>query len=237
MTVILADGVNLGLAKMAKSCPGTTYARLSWLQAWHIRDETYSSALADLVNTQVRHLFAEHWGDGTTSSSDDQRFRARGRAQSTGHVNPKYGTELGRMFYTHISDQYAPFSSKVVNIGVGDSTFVLDGLLYHESDLRIEEPYTDTAGFTDHVFALKHLLGFRFAPRIRDLADTKLYVPKNDASLDALSPMIGGTLNVKAIRTHWDEILRLAASIKQGTVTASLCCESSARTRGRMAWP
>ncbi|MGR4056381.1 Tn3 family transposase [Pseudomonas aeruginosa] len=29
-------------------------------------------------------------------------------------------------------------------------------------------------------------------------------------------------LNIKAIRTHWDEILRLATSIKQGTVTASL---------------
>jgi TnpA family transposase len=54
-----------------------------------------------------------------------------------------------------------------VNVGVRDSTYVLDGLLYHESDLRIEEHYTDTAGFTDHVFALMHLLGFRFAPRIR----------------------------------------------------------------------
>ncbi|MBY6382304.1 Tn3 family transposase, partial [Escherichia coli] len=42
---------------------------------------------------------------------------------------------------------------------VRDSTYVLDGLLYHESDLRIEEHYTDTAGFTDHVFALMHLLG------------------------------------------------------------------------------
>jgi TnpA family transposase len=47
-----------------------------------------------------------------------------------------------------------------VNVGVRDSTYVLDGLLYHESDLRIEEHYTDTAGFTDHVFALMHLLGF-----------------------------------------------------------------------------
>ncbi len=45
-----------------------------------------------------------------------------------------------------------------MNVGVRDSTYVLDGLLYHESDLRIEEHYTDTAGFTDHVFALMHLL-------------------------------------------------------------------------------
>ena len=113
LTTILADAINLGLTKMAESCPGTTYAKLSWLQAWHIRDETYSTALAELVNAQFRQPFAENWGDGSTSSSDGQRFRAGGRAESTGHVNPKYGAEPGRLFYTHISDQYAPFSTKV----------------------------------------------------------------------------------------------------------------------------
>lgn len=100
---------------------------------------------------------------------------------------------------------------------------MLDGLLYHESDLRIEEHYTDTAGFTDHVFGLMHFLGFRFAPRIRDLGDTKLFIPKGDTAYGALKPMISGDrLNIKQIRAHWDEILRLATSIKQGTVTASL---------------
>ena len=108
-------------------------------QAVHIRDETYSTALAERVNAQFRQPFAENWGDGTTSSSDGQRFKAGGKAESTGHIHPKYGGEPGRMFYTHISDQYAPFSAKVVNVGVRDSTYVLDGLLYHESDLRIEE--------------------------------------------------------------------------------------------------
>ncbi len=110
----------------------------------------------------------------------------------------------------------------MVNVGVRDSTYVLDGLLYHESDLRIEEHYTDTAGFTDHVFALMHLLGFRFAPRIRDLGETKLYVPQVVQAYPTLRPLIGGTLNIKHVRAHWDDILRLASSIKQGTVTASL---------------
>ena len=222
LSAILADAINLGLTKMAESSTGLTYDKLSWLQAWHIRDETYSAGLADLVNAQFHHNFANNWGDGTTSSSDGQRFRASSKAQSTGHVNPKYGSEPGRTFYTHISDQYAPFSTRVVNVGIRDSTYVLDGLLYHESDLRIEEHYTDTAGFTDHVFALMHLLGFRFAPRIRDLKDTKLFMPKNEQDYSALAAMNGGTLNLKQIRDHWDEILRLATSIKQGTVTASL---------------
>ena len=99
---------------------------------------------------------------------------------------------------------------------------MLDGLLYHESDLRTEEHYTDTAGFTDHVFALTHLLGFRFASRIRDLGEPKLFLPKDGPEYGALQPMIGGTLNIQRIRAHWPDILRLAASIKQGTVTASL---------------
>jgi TnpA family transposase len=137
-------------------------------------------------------------------------------------VNLKYGQEPGVQFYTHISDQYAPFHTKVINATVRDATHVLDGLLYHESDLRIEEHYTDTAGFTDHLFALMHLLGFRFAPRIRDLADKRLYIHGDAKQYPTLAGLIGGSINVKHIRAHWDEILRLAASIKQGTVTASL---------------
>jgi Tn3 transposase DDE domain-containing protein len=149
LTVILADGINLGLNKMAEACPGTSIAQLSWLSAWHIRDETYGKALALIVNYQHRQPFAAHWGEGTTSSSDGQRFRAGGRGEQAGQVNLRYGTEPGVLFYTHVSDQYAPFHTKVINATVRDATHVLDGLLYHESDLKIEEHYTDTAGFTD----------------------------------------------------------------------------------------
>jgi len=222
LTTILADAINLGLSKMAESCPGTTYAKLNWLQAWFIRDETYSAALSELVNAQFHQPFAAYWGEGTTSSSDGQNFKTGGRGQFAGQVNLKYGQEPGVQFYTHISDQYAPFHTKVINATVRDSTHVLDGLLYHESELHIEEHYTDTAGFTDHVFALMHLLGFRFAPRIRDLADKRLYVYSDAKHYPTLSSLIGGSINIKHVRSHWDDILRLAASIKQGSVTASL---------------
>lgn len=222
LTAILADAINLGLRKMTESCPGMTYTKLTWLYAWHIRDETYSASLAELVNAQFRQPFAAWWGDGTTSSSDGQNFKAGGPGRFAGQVNLKYGQEPGVQFYTHISDQYTPFHIKVINTTVRDATHVLDGLLYHESDLHIEEHYTDTAGFTDHVFALMHLLGFRFAPRIRDLADKRLYIHGDDKQYPTLANLIGGNVDVKRIRAHWDEILRLAASIKQGTVTASL---------------
>ena len=222
LTAVLADALNLGLYKMAEACPSASVARLSRLAAWHIRDETYSRSLAELINYQHQLPFAAHWGEGTSSSSDGQRYRAGGRGESSGAVNAKYGNDPGVLFYTHISDQYAPFHTKVISATVRDATHVLDGLLYHESDLRIEEHFTDTAGFTNHVFALCHLLGFRFAPRIRGLGDHRIFVPGAAAQWPSLSPLIGGSLNTRLIEQQFDEVLRLASSIKTGTVTASL---------------
>lgn len=222
LTAVLADGINLGLAKMAEVCPMMTYTKLAWLTAWHIRDATYSKALAELVNSQHQQPLARVWGEGNTSSSDGQRYRAGGRGEPAGQMNLKYGTDPSVMLYTHISDRYAPFHSRVINANLREATFVLDGLLYHESDLQIEEHYTDTAGFTDHVFGLCHLLEYRFAPRIRDLADKKLFLPDREGEYPALESLIGGMIQKGHILSHWEEVTRLAASIVHGTATASL---------------
>jgi len=207
---------------MAEACPGSTFAKLDTLRAWHVRDETYAQALAELVNALHRSGFASHWGEGKTSSSDGQHFRVGGRGEQTGQVNLRYGAKPGVTFYTHLSDQYAPFHTKVITATVRDATHVLDGLLYHESELRIEEHYTDTLGFTDHVFALCHALGYRFAPRIRDLQDKRLYVPDASRDYPTLARFLGEKINTRILLAQWPEVLRLAASIKQGTVTASL---------------
>lgn len=221
LAALLADGLNLGLTKMAQATPELSEARLSRLGAWYIREETYRSALAALVDAQTGEPLSAFWGEGTTSSSDGQRFKTGSHATTSGHINPKYGSEPGRLFYTHISDQYAPFHTRVINTNVRDATYVLDGLLQHESALRIEEHYTDTAGFTDHVFALMPLLGFKFAPRIRDLADKKLYLPDR-SSYGILDPLCAVPLNLPLIQSHWTPILRLATSIALGKTSASL---------------
>ena len=222
LTALLADAFNLGIEKMAQACPGITPARLAYHAAWHVRTDTYSKALAELVNFHHKLPFSAHWGDGTTSSSDGQRFNAGSHAEQSGYRNAKYGDDPGVLFYTHVSNQYAGYHIKVINGPVRNATHVLDGLLYHESDLKIEEHYTDTAGFTDHVFAMCHLHGFTFAPRIADLADKRLYVPGKLSDWPALSSIVGGSLDTKAIEASFEDILRMTVSTEQGTVTVSL---------------
>ena len=219
---ILADATNLGLSKMAQASPGLSFSRLAWVADWCLRDETYRKALAEIVNYHHRLPFAAHWGDGTTSSSDAQRFPMGGRREATGQVNAKYGHEPSIMFYTHVSDQYDPFHTKAITATAHQAPYVLDGLLYHETDLQLQEHYTDTGGVTDHLFALCPPLGFRFAPRIRDLADRRLYTIEAPTSYPGLEPLIGGMIQLKRLEDHWDDILRVLTSIRLGTVTASL---------------
>jgi TnpA family transposase len=68
-------------------------------------------------------------------------------------VNLHYGQDPGVKFYTHLSDQFGPFHTKVIAATANEAPYVLDGLLYHQSSLVINEHYTDTGGFSDHVFA------------------------------------------------------------------------------------
>jgi TnpA family transposase len=70
-----------------------------------------------------------------------------------------------------------PVAGSVLSGTQHEAPYVLDGLHHHahQTDLRITEQYTDTADATDHVFGLCHLLGYRFASRIKDLKDRKLY--------------------------------------------------------------
>lgn len=98
---------------------------------------------------------------------------------------------------------------------------ILDGLLLHESSLRIEQHTTDTGGFTEIVFALCTSLGFRFVPRIRDLPATRLYTFDPPRTWPMLEPVIGGRLREQRIIDGWPDILRLIGSIRAGTVVPS----------------
>jgi len=80
----------------------------------------------------------------------------------------------------------------------------------------------DGGGDSDHVFALCTLMAFQFAPRIPGLKHRRLYSFGKPSDYPALEPLIAGRINVELIRAHWAEILRIIASIRAGTVTASL---------------
>jgi len=222
LTAVLADATNLGKTRMADATHKYTADRLAWIEDWYIRGPNYTRALAAIIKLQGNIPLASRWGSGSTSSSDGQAFPIAFRKPVIAQVNAKYGRDPVVMFYTHVSDRYSPFHVRAISSTVRDATHVLDGLLNHQTDVQIEEHYTDTSGYTDHIFALCHLLGFRFAPRIRGLSDHRIFCFDKSAQYDGIKPLMGGRIHVRTIREHWDDVTRLVTSLRQGMVSPSL---------------
>ena len=221
LTGVLAEATNLGLGRMADACSVASRRKLAWTAGWHLREDTYRSALAMLVNAQHSQPLAAVFGAADISSSDGQGFPTAGRGEAVGAINAHYGREVSALFYTHVSARHAPYHTVAIPPS-GEAAHVIDGLLYHEADLGIAVHHTDGGGVSDHVFALAHLLGFRFAPRIPNLAERRLYGFGPASNWPALAPFIAGRPDERLIIAHWDDVLRLAASVRTGTVSASL---------------
>lgn len=136
---------------------------------------------------------------------------------------PRYfGYGKGVTFYTWTAYQFAQYGTKVIPATVRDATYVLDEILDNETELPILEHTTDTAGYTELVFALFDLLGLQFSPRIRDLGDQRLFRLDRRKRHPHLSPLLRGRVNRDRILRNWDDLLRVAGSLKRGWVTASL---------------
>jgi TnpA family transposase len=221
LAAILGDGTNLGAKRMADASAGLTERQITWARLFHIRPETYKSALAAIINAQLAHPFAKLWGNGTTSSSDGQFFRAAGRGAKRSDVNAHYSGDPGSKFYTWVSDQFGHFHILPMGATEDEAVYVLDGLYGHESRIDIDEHYVDTGGASDHVFSLFTIGGKRVAPRLRDLKDWRLHTFDAADAYPTIKQHIGDRIDLAAIREGWDEALRAGVSIVDRLVVPS----------------
>lgn len=86
LNVLLAEGLNLGLRKMAEATNTHDYWQLSRLARWHVESDAMDQALAIVVAAQAKLPMSRFWGIGTTASSDGQAlpFGPAGRGDEHG---------------------------------------------------------------------------------------------------------------------------------------------------------
>lgn len=221
LATLISQATNLGVVSMSASVEDTTVDMLRRVLLDYIREETLTAASAEIVNHHhVLPLSALH-GSGTLSSSDAQRFGIRASSLLASYYPRYYGYyEKAIGIYTHISDQYAVFSTKVISCSPREALYVLDGLLENNTVLQIREHTTDTHGYTEIIFALCYLLGYYFMPRIRDLKDQQLYRIERHADSGAFASLLTKTADLAIVEEQWDAMLRVALSLKQRTAPA-----------------
>lgn len=223
LAAIIAHGTNLGIAAMGNSAKGISMDELSHLSRWYIRESTIKAANAVIVDYHHRMRLSKSWGDGTSSSSDGQRFGVQ-KSSLLATFYPRYFGHYDRAVtvYTHTSDQHSVFHTDVISCSAREAVYVLDGLLENSTALRPTSHFTDTHGYTEHLFALCHLLGLSFMPRIKDLPDQRLYRLDPDRNYGNIEPLFSGQINRTLIQEQWEQIVRVIASLKNKTAPAHL---------------
>ena len=220
LAVLVAEATNLGLATLANSS-GIALHELESAYDWYFREETLRTAIGHLIRYHGTLPLTSRYGDGKTSSSDGIRFGMAASDLHARHLPRYFGMRRGMTLYSHVNNRGEQFWIDVVNCTMREATYVLDGLLYQDAP-EIKEHYTDTAGYTDLVFGLFTLLGFRFAPRLRDLPDQTLYRARKGIDYGVLMPALKKDIRVDLIVQHWDDLNRIAASLKDGLIRPSL---------------
>ncbi len=221
LAALVAHGTNLGITTMAQSTEGITVDQLDHVSQRYLRPETLKAANKVLVDFHHRLPLSSAWGRGMSSSSDGQRFGVQASSLLASFY-PRYFGYYDRAIsvYTHVSDQFSAFSSRAISCSPREAIYVLDGLLENDTLLHPREHYTDTHGFTEHVFALCHLLGFSFMPRLKDLKDQQLWRMDRKTSYGAIDPLFSGTADTALIAEQWDQLVRVASSLRSRTAPA-----------------
>jgi TnpA family transposase len=215
LATLIAHGTNLGLAAMSQSVDTLTAEALQDTSRWFLRDATLKAANTILVDHHHGLTLSFIWGSGRRSSSDGQRFAVE-RDSLLGSVYPRYFGYYDRALalYTHTSDQHSVYATQAIACVPREAGYVLGGILDNDTALAIREHTSDTHGFTEHLFGLCALLGIAFVPRLKDLPDQVLSRIDRDADYGALQPLLRGRINVELILEQWDQLVRLAASLK-----------------------
>src|SRR3954453_21506492 len=218
---LIAQACNIGFEPMVRTDqPALSRNRLSWVSQNFIRPETIAAANARIVAAQNALPIAHVWGNGEVASADGIRFVAPGNAIHAG-ANPKYfGAGRGITYYNLVSDQFTGLNAIVVPGTLRDSLLILGLLLDQETDLEPAEVMTDTAAYADTVFGLFWLLGYQFSPRLADIGDARFWRIDRTADYGALDGLARHRLDTELIKRNWEDLLRLAGSLKLGRIHA-----------------
>ncbi len=222
LVTIMAYGCFIGPYTMARLTDGVSYEQIRRITDWQLTEEAQREVLALIVNALTNLDISKQWGEGKTSSSDAQRYSYSRRT-----LQQTYSTkfrDFALEFYTFVADNYAPYFSLPIECTDRDSPYVMDGVLYNESDLVIEEHYVDTHGYTEINYAGFGMLGKTLSPRIRGVQHQKIYRIDETKDYGSLASLIFGKdrlIRMDWIEEQWDRMGYFYASLASGHATAS----------------
>ena len=99
---------------------------------------------------------------------------------------------------------------------------MIEGLVRHDTEMRVEKNFVDSHGQSEVAFAFCHLLGaVRLMPRLKRIKYERLYLPNK--GMAESYPNLAGTfarpIRWDLVEQQYDEMVKHAVALQLGTAT------------------
>ena len=222
---IIGYGCNISIPKMAKISKGISVHDIDHIRTWYLSpdmlQEANDAVLAFTETLNIPKLFRAN-PDKNHTASDGQKFNLSVDSLNSGYSFKYFGLGRGVSRYSFVDESHRLFYTTVINASEREAAYVIDGLMYQEV-IQSDIHSTDTFGYSEVIFALTHLLGFSFAPRIKNFKDQQLYAlePKKLYRDNGYTLLPVKQINTAIIEEQWEQMIRLIITIKERRVSAS----------------
>jgi hypothetical protein len=175
---LFAEGTNTGIKRVANANGRYSYEELLYVRKTYFSPEALRNANGAVVNKLLALRNPRIWGEGASScASDGSRFESWKQNLMTEWRSRYKGN--GVMIYWHVETNAVCIYSQSKSFSNSEVAAMIEGLVRHDTEMRVEKNFVDSHGQSEVAFAFCHLLGaVRLMPRLKRIKYERLYLPE-----------------------------------------------------------
>jgi TnpA family transposase len=214
---ILAHGTSLTAAECARMIPQLSATSIRQAMRWAGDERRLALACQAVLEFMQRHAIATTWGRADLASSDMMSLETSRRVWQARQDPRRQTASIG--VYSHVRDRWGIFHAQPIVLNERQAGAAIEGVVRQER-IETSQLAVDTHGYTDFAMALSRLLGFDLCPRLRELRQRHLFVPRRMKLPEEIAAVCEASVDTALIETHWDNLVHLAASVMSGHASA-----------------
>jgi TnpA family transposase len=211
----------MGIKRVAAANDRYSYDELLYVRKTYFSPEALRNANGAVVNKLLAIRNPQFWGEGASSCASDgtkfdswrQNLMTQWRSRYKGY---------GVMVYWHVETNAVCIYAQTKTFSNSEVAAMIEGLVRHDTEMRVEKNFVDSHGQSEVAFAFCHLLGIvRLMPRLKRIKYERLYLPER-ATAD-LYPNLAGTfarpIRWEIVEQQYDEMIKSTVALQRATAT------------------
>jgi len=218
---LFAEGTNMGTNRIAKTNSRYSYDELLYVKKTYFSPDALRNAISAVVNEIFQRRNPVLWGKGNACASDGKHFGAWDQNLMT-EWRTRYEGYVVKVYW-HVETNAVSIYSQLKNYSASEAAAMIQGLIRHDTEMRVEKNFVDSHGQSEVAFAFCRLLNeFKLMPRLKRIKYERLYLPDIGmaSSFPNLASVLTRPIRLDLVEQQYDEMIKATVAMRYGYATA-----------------